>query len=234
MSETLPPRSTILLWSWNLDTDRLSGAAAETLLSCDEVARARRLASQRLRDRFVSGRARLRSLLAAQLGLEPRSLAFVLNDFGKPRLDLAGFDPSPPLHFSLSHSEDRAILAVSDTVEIGCDIERVRSLDHLGLARRNFHPNEVAAIEEQATPEAQRLAFFGIWTLKEAVVKAMGAGLSVPLDSFEVSIAESPPVMVSSPEGTPPVWWLDLLQGSYCRALAAPGGGEFGLIQRMV
>ena len=215
----------VVVWSWNLETDTLSFEAAEALLSDDEKARGRRFVTASLRHRFVAGRARLRSLLGEHLGLDPRGLVFVQNEFGKPRLA-----DHPSVHFSLSHSGDQAVLAVSEQREIGIDIERVRPIDHLDLARRYFHPNEVAAIEGAGD---QLLAFFRIWTLKEAIVKAIGKGLSIELDTFDVSIATSPPAMVLAPEGAPRAWWLHQTTGGYCRALAVRGG-EVGLIQRAV
>ena len=218
----------VVVWSWSLETDSLSFQAVEALLSEDEKARGQRFVTAALRHRFVACRARLRSLLGEHLGLDPATLVFVQNAFGKPRLA-----DHPSVHFSLSHSGDQAVLAVSEQREIGIDIERVRPLDHLDLARRYFHPNEVATIEGARPPDDQLLAFFRIWTLKEAVVKAIGRGLSIPLDTFDVSIATSPPTMVVAPEGAPQSWWLHQTTGGYCFALAVPGG-EVGLIQRTV
>lgn len=218
----------VAVWSWSLDAEPLSFEAAEALLSEDEKARGRRFVTAALRHRFVVARARLRSLLGGHLGRDPRALVFAENAFGKPRLA-----DRPSVHFSLSHSGDLAVLAVSEQREIGIDIERVRPLDHLDLARRYFHPNEISEIEAVTAPDEQLQTFFRIWTLKEAVVKAIGKGLSIPLDAFEVSIATSPPTMVVAPEGAPRSWWLHQMTGDYCLALAVPGG-EVGLIQRTV
>ena len=226
MSLQTPRRYEVHLWSWCLDDDSLCGEAGEALLNEAERARSGRFMTALLRQRFTAARARLRSLLGAYLGRDPRSLVFVENEFGKPRLV-----DRPDIHFSLSHSHDQALLAVSEGLEVGADLEGMRSADHLGLARRYFHPNEVAAIERHADPRA---AFFQIWTLKEAVVKALGTGLSLPLDEFEVSIAASRPEMVIPPTGSPPEWWLYLAPGDYCRALAAPADGAVGLIHRTV
>lgn len=219
-------RYEVHLWSWSLDDDSLYGDAGEALLNEAERARSSRFMTASLRQRFTAARARLRSLLGAHLGRDPRGLVFVENEFGKPRLA----DRSD-IHFSLSHSQDQALLAVSEGLEVGADLEGVRCVDHLGLARRYFHPNEVAAIERNADPRA---AFFQIWTLKEAVVKALGTGLSLPLDEFEVSFAGAQPAMVIPPAGSARVWWLYLAPGDYCRALAAPADGEVGLIHRTV
>jgi 4'-phosphopantetheinyl transferase len=229
MSETQHRRSEILVWAWNLDAGSGLGTADEALLSEDERARCRRLATPQLRHRFTTGRAHLRLLLGEHLGLDPRTLVFEQNAFGKPRLA-----HHPSLHFSLSHSADRAVLAVSEQLEPGVDIERVRPLDHLDLARRYFHPNESAAIAGLSQRDDQLQAFFSTWTLKEAIVKALGIGLSIELDTFEVSIATSPPTLVIAPESAPRAWWLHLATGDYCRALAAPAGGDVGLIQRTV
>ncbi len=226
MSPQTHLRYEVHLWSWCLDDDSLCGEAGEALLNEAERARSSRFMTTLLRRRFTAARARLRSLLGAQLGRDPRSLVFVENEFGKPRLV-----DQPDIHFSLSHSQDRALLAASEGLEIGADLEGVRCVDHLGLARRYFHPNEVAAIERNANPQT---AFFQIWTLKEAVVKALGTGLSLPLDEFEVSIAGAQPAMVIPPTGAARAWWLYLAPGDYCRALAASGSGEVGLIHRSV
>lgn len=226
MSPQTSRRYDVHLWSWCLDDDSLCGAAGEALLNEAERGRSSLFMTVLLRQRFTAARARLRALLGTHLGRDPRSLVFVENEFGKPRLI-----DRPDIHFSLSHSQDQALLAVSEGLEIGADLERVRSVDHLGLARRYFHPHEVAAIERDSDPQA---AFFRIWTLKEAVVKALGTGLSLPLDEFEVSIAGARPEMVIPPAGSAPAWWLYLAPGDYCRALAAPVDGEVGLIHRTV
>jgi len=225
---TAAPGPVVTVWTWSLDAADLSAEAAAALLSEDEKARSARLVSDLHRRRFAAGRARLRLLLGQHLGLEPAALSFSLNPYGKPSLVQA-----PSFHFSLSHSEDEAMLAVSDTLVVGADVERVRAVDHLDLAYRYFHADEAAAIAAHARPEDQRRAFFRIWTLKEAVVKALGLGLSIPLDGFVLSIAGERPAMVRPPEGTSS-WWLELSAGDYCRALAVPAGGEVGLIQRRV
>lgn len=101
-----------------------------------------------------------------------------LTEYGKPYLPQV-----PGFHFSLSHSGNMALCAVSD-MEIGCDIEVPRGFDP-AIARRFFHPAEKEWLFSQ--PEAeQSSAFFRLWTGKESFMKALGLGLSLPLDSFAV------------------------------------------------
>ena len=101
-----------------------------------------------------------------------------LSEYGKPYLpQLPGF------HFSLSHSGNMALCAVSSD-PVGCDIELPRGFDP-NLARRFFHPAEQEWLFSR--PEAeQSSAFFRLWTCKESFLKALGLGLSLPLDSFAV------------------------------------------------
>lgn len=218
-------RDRIAVWSWSLEEDPLS---SETL-SQDEKVRSQSFVASHHRRRFVAGRARLRSLLGKHLGLAPEVIVFVQNEFGKPSVAQA-----PSMHFSLSHSGDQALLAISDTLVVGADLEQVRTLEHLDLARRYFHRAEIAAIEDQPTKSDQLEAFFRVWTLKEAIVKALGKGLSMPLDRFAVSIASSPPTMALAPEDATGLWWLHQTTDDYCRALAALGGADVELIQRTV
>ena len=151
------------------------------LLDEGERARAGRFRFARDRRRFVVRRATLRGLLAAHIGGRPAALRFEENGFGKPRL------PGGP-HFSASHSGDRMMLAIADA-EVGADLEGVDpDLAWRPLADGLFAATERAALA--ALPEAAaHTAFFHCWARKEAFVKALGLGLSYPLDAFAVSVS---------------------------------------------
>jgi 4'-phosphopantetheinyl transferase len=217
----------VIVWSWSLQAGPLVGDDAQVLLSTDERARQQSFVSPELRRRFLAARAGLRTLLGRHLDRDPRSLSFATNEFGKPRLTDDG-----QVHFNLSHCEERAVLAISN-VEVGIDLERERPIEHVDLAKRYFHLHEVAAITASRDEAEQRRAFFLVWTLKEAVVKALGTGLSTPLDSFEVAIGASGTELAVAPEGAPPTWWLHAaMADGYCCAVAVPGGGAVELIHR--
>lgn len=103
------------------------------------------------------------------------------------------------LHFNLSHSAALGLIGWSWQREIGVDVEVWRQMnDAAALVRRYFSPAEIAAWE--AVPPAQRSeAFFNIWTRKEAYVKAVGRGLALALDSFDVSIESGPAARLLRP-----------------------------------
>ncbi len=156
------------------------------LLDEDERARAARFVFDRDRRRFLAAHAWMRVVLGERLGRAPASVRFAVGSHGKPRLADAGLD----LRFNLTHAGERALLAVTLGREVGVDLERHRPIEALDLARRFFAAGEQRALD--AFDEAgQPAAFFRCWTRKEAFVKAIGDGLTFPLDGFEVSLEDT-------------------------------------------
>jgi 4'-phosphopantetheinyl transferase len=175
-----------------LDVAPEEEARLAALLAADERARAALFRFARDRRRFVVRRGRAREWLAEEVGGNPARLRFTANAHGKPEL-------TGGPHFSLSHSGETMMLAIGDA-ELGCDIEAIDpALDWPPLARTFFSPTENAALAALA-PEAARTAFFACWSRKEAFIKALGLGLSYPLDAFTVSVGAAPAV-VSGGEG---------------------------------
>jgi 4'-phosphopantetheinyl transferase len=172
------------LWIVRLEASDDNLARALSYLSPEETARAERFHFDRHRRAFALGRAALRVLLGSYLGREARQLDFVYGPQGKPAL--AG---SPcRLRFNVSNSGNLGAYAFTSGCEIGVDIEQHREMhDFENIARRFFSPEETA--ELLALPAAERTeAFFHCWSRKEAYIKALGGGLSIPLDSFQVTL----------------------------------------------
>ncbi len=155
----------------------------EKVLAKDETERASRFRFDYLRDAYVLTRGALRHLLGRYLDCDPSGICFRYGDKGKPELC-----PPATLHFNLSHSNGIAVVAVASECPVGIDLECLRPLaDMEQIAGRYFCPEE--ALELLAlTPHLQQRAFFSCWTRKEAFIKAIGDGLSCPLNSFRVSL----------------------------------------------
>jgi 4'-phosphopantetheinyl transferase len=189
------------LWAMPLDLTR--GDTAPSVLSEDEQARARRLVAS-AGAQFAAARGALRTLLGAYVGATPASLALGVSAAGKPFLEDA-----PWLRFNLAHSDALALVAMARDIEVGVDVERRRAVrDAAALAARYFTPEEAG--ELATLPEDLRSdAFLRAWTLKEAVLKATGKGLTQALDSFRVA-------------GAPAGWSLHALEPApgYLGALA--------------
>lgn len=169
---------------WTVELDQAAGTCEhlEALLSDDETARAARFAFDKDRRHYVVCRGALRMALGGYLQKDPAALSFTYGLHGKPALRDHG------LQFSVSHSSGLGLFAFCRTVAVGVDLESIaRAVDVESLATRFFAPDEVGDI--LTVPESDRtLAFFNGWTRKEAFIKATGAGLSHPLDSFAVTV----------------------------------------------
>jgi phosphopantetheinyl transferase len=160
--------------------------------------------------------------------LSATSITFSTNEFGKPAIDLAGH---PPAHFNLSHSDGEAVLAVSERFQLGIDIEAIKPLKE-DIANRFFSKRECAALEPlRGNDDLYFQAFFRCWTRKEAFVKAHGAGLTLQLDSFDVTIEADRPPALERLEGDPDASWrwklavVDVPSG-FAGALAVLAEGE--------
>lgn len=172
---------------WWLRLDDLPDAAALATLSADEIARGQRFAFEGLRRRHLASHVALRAILAQQTGQPAAALVFGAGPFGKPFLQ----SPAACI-FNMSHSDDVAVIAVAPGApagtEIGVDVEVLRPMrDAIALAERNFTAAEQRAL--LAAPLDQRdLAFMRGWTRKEACLKAIGSGLSIPPDAVDAGL----------------------------------------------
>ncbi len=159
-------------------------AFLKSLLSKDELERAKRYHFERDRIRFTVARGLLRCILSAYLHMEAHKISFQYGPYGKPYVD------NMTVQFNVSHSEDRILIGVGYHHPLGVDIEHIsRSVDIADIAKRFFTAREAQHIQ-YLKGEAQQQAFFNVWTRKEALLKAVGAGLNVSLKACEVSVGD--------------------------------------------
>jgi 4'-phosphopantetheinyl transferase len=195
------------------------------VLAGDERERAARFHFDRDRSRYIVGRGSLRILLGSYLGLEPDQVELDYGHNGKPQLRGAG------LSFNLSHSGPVALYAISGAGEVGIDVElEGTDLARELIAERFFAPAEVATLRSLPR-SAQARAFLTCWTRKEAFIKARGDGLSLALDSFDVSLhPDRPPALLrtSWSEHEPDRWQLSDISDPAAGFVAAVALQKFG------
>ncbi len=169
-----------------------------TLVS-EEWDRAVRFHFERDGRHYIAARGLLREILSRYLKLSPGSLRFKYTSYGKPYLtDECGGEW---LRFNVSHSGELALYAISRQRELGVDIEQVRTnIEHRQIASAFFSEHEIKLLG--ALPEhLQEEAFFLCWTRKEAYIKGIGEGLSLPLHSFDVSLTPGSPASLLAVRG---------------------------------
>lgn len=181
------------------------------MLSPDERDRAARFREGPLRNHYTAGRGTLRILLGRYFQADPATISLIYQPHGKPEL-------GPPwntqgVEFNLSHSGDVALFAFTRGQPIGVDVEAIRPMPNAaGLMERFFSADEIAQWR-QALCERQELIFFQGWTRKEAWLKAVGSGLSFPLDQFCVTMDGPAQVLsIRGGEAEAAMWWLESVE----------------------
>jgi 4'-phosphopantetheinyl transferase len=162
--------SNVEVWQVELAAGEAGRAAA--LLSHDERERAARLKRPQL---WIVARAALRTALGGRLGVPAAEIAFAEGPHGKPEL------PGSRLRFNLSHSGERALIAMADGVEVGIDVERTARRSH--AVERTLTEGERAALRGVD----RHVELLRVWCRKEALAKAIGGGLGWAPESFDTS-----------------------------------------------
>lgn len=201
----LPPKKLIIsdneahVWLTELKLRPALLGNLKNTLSKDELARANRFHFEQDRHHFIAARGILRVILGSYLSLGPKRLKFIYTPHGKPKI--LNETDCGYLKFNLSHSHGLALYAVTLGREVGIDIERVRAnLSCEKIAKRFFSPVEFEMLV--SLPPSERIeGFFNCWTRKEAYIKAIGEGLSIPLDQFDVTLNPRDEAKITSIKG---------------------------------
>ena len=177
------------IWAVRLDVTSPQFDSLAAVLSPEERYRAEQFRLDPPRQRFVIARGALRVLLSRYLGVTPAEVSIAVDANNKPRL--ADEQHATGLRFNVAHSHNLALVAITHGCEIGVDVERLRIVRHAQhIAQRYFHPAEVEAIVAAASADRDA-AFMRCWTGKEAVLKAIGTGITGSLADFQVPIDDA-------------------------------------------
>ncbi len=231
---TAPPEQLSLLMGelhiWRILFSRLRDSVDEAYetLSEDERQRAGRFRFEKDRVQSMLSRAALRSLLGRYLSAKPRDIVFNYGPSNKPGLEHPIPSDVTPFSFNVSHSGDIALIAIAALPNVGIDVEIIRpDFATAEVAKRFFSPGEVRKLQSLAKRE-QAEAFFNCWTRKEAYIKAVGVGLSIPLDSFDVEFGPGKQARLLEIRGgleRASAWWMSSLDAGdgYAAAVVARG-----------
>jgi 4'-phosphopantetheinyl transferase len=199
----------------------------ESCLVPSERERAARFHFPHDRRRFIIRRAVLRHLLGNYAGCCPEAVCLAHTAQGKPFLEHQ--ETPDALRFSSSHSADLALIAFARGREVGVDLEFHRPLPEAAeMAKAFFSASEIAELA-QAPEAAKQKIFFDGWARKEAFVKAIGLGLSFPLNRFSVSLSPGQPAALLQVEHDPAAverWSMQAIDASPNCSAALVGEGK--------
>lgn len=187
-----------------------------------EQARLRRYLHPRPRREFALCRAALRAILCDELGCGNEALSFDTLTHGKPFALVGG--RRAPISFNVSHGGQHGLIVLAAAGRIGVDVEERdarRDLD--GITRMVFTPAEQAELA-LASGERKVHLFYRFWTMKEALIKALGTGFSLNPSRFELPphLRRSAPAGVFRfPQNPAAGWWLENLGNAEFAAAVA-------------
>ena len=203
------------LWLLSARVDIPECEILESLLSPNERERAGRFRFEEDRVRSIVARGGLRQILSSYCFAPPQVLEFHTGSHGKPTL----LKPSAALEFNVSHSGDCVLIAVTSGVPCGVDIERGRANIEPGIAERFFCPREVEWLSRNEK------GFLRLWATKEAIIKAVGLGLSILLSDVDVTDVlegKTSSIKLRTPNMEPQCLWINELSllPNYAAAVA--------------
>ncbi len=220
-ADTFPGHAEVHVWAVWLKAPPPVNRAYRRLLSPDEIARADRFVFEHLTRSHELSQGALRLLLAHFLKCRPGEVAFGFGPRGKPMLQ-----GDSRIRFNMAHSGGLALYAVTADCEIGVDVEELRDIPEIEQVASHYFSKAEASQLSSIGPEiATREAFFRCWTRKEAYIKAIGDGLYLPLDQFQVTLLSDAPaqfVRIGDDSAAAAEWTLEHLDPApnYVGALA--------------
>lgn len=193
------------------------------LLTKDEQVHAKAFYFAEDSNRYIVTRAILRKLIAGYLGIFPQDILFQYTKYGKPYLCLNLKNNSQLLKFNLSHSKDAIIYGITKNINIGVDIEFINkdfAIDDLveQCCSRQEQNTLITLLDEQ-----KYSYFYNLWVVKEALVKAMGLGLSYDLKQIHVNFNKNKLINATNVVNNEKLYWTQnifLTYNDYCSAFA--------------
>jgi len=177
------------VWAVWLNASAEVNRAYRRMLSPDEIVRADRFVFEHLTRSYELSQGALRLLLAHSLKCAPQDIQFRFGARGKPMLQ-----DGSQICFNMAHSSGLALYAYTVSCEIGIDVEELRDISDIEqVASHYFSKAEAAELLSISRELPRRDAFFRCWTRKEAYIKAIGEGLYLPLDQFQVTLLPDAP-----------------------------------------
>jgi 4'-phosphopantetheinyl transferase len=179
------PNSSTTIWSLDLTQEYDKKEYFFSLLSGQEQQRCLDLKTSSLQDAFTIRRGRLREILTHyQPDTPPQAWEFSTNAYGRPALK-----QYHPMNFNISHTPTQAFCLTSPHPLCGIDVEKIAPINiNSTFFTHTLTPREQRLILSLPAHEHTRV-FTAFWCLKEAHLKALGVGLTSPMNTLEIPLS---------------------------------------------
>lgn len=172
------------VWHYNIEHSDNLQTELYAILSDAEQQKANEYHHENAKKEYIAAHGILRKILGEYIQVAAKNIDITIGAHGKPLLTA----PFNEIKFNLSHSNNHILVAVAKNREVGIDLENtLRKTNALKLAQRFFTERETQILSSLSDNQSRK-AFFRAWCRKEAILKAMGTGISYGLDRFEVSL----------------------------------------------
>lgn len=232
ISELSLHENTVELYFISVEKWRKEYSLLFAILDASEKIKAERFIFEKDRERYVIAHGLKWLVLSHLLGCHYTELNFYYTDNKKPHL------VNNLLYFNLSHSGNWILLGVSQTQEIGVDIEVMESLNSQEAIMKRFFSHAEYRAYLALSPHEQQLGFYLAWTRKEAIVKAMGKGVSFGFNQFQVSLNPNQPayLIAMNDKNWQEPWFLEgsLFLPSYTYAVACYNANNIKLSKQIL
>lgn len=184
------------VWRANLDLSKNQLQKYKIVLSADERLKFESYRFNNDQNKYIASRGILRHILSLYLDDDPKNIVFTYNQYGKPFLK---YNHNPkPLFFSVSHSGNIALYAITRNQKVGIDIQQFHKNIDCDLVGSKCYSDLEKKIKNSLPKQHKDHFFYTCWVRKEAFIKAKGTGLSEPLNGFSVLVDQKfPPRRIS-------------------------------------
>lgn len=212
------------IWAVDIDQWKISCNKAEQMLPKSEREKSERFRFEILKTRYINSHYLLRTLLGMYIGIDYFDQEFHINNYGKPFLKNTHAEDS--IYFNISNSENVCVFACTKDGDLGVDVEKIHDLPDMDRIVERLFSQEENKIFHSLPEHTKKTSFFKYWTRKEALLKAMGVGLSFPADQINVLSGQADTSIIKSNAMDEKTDWtfqdIDVFEG-FAAALALKG-----------
>lgn len=197
----------VAVWQGKINPKAILKSADWRLLDTREKNRSKLFSRHDLQQKYIQTRVALKTILALYLNSEAQNIKINLGKYGKPTLSTTN------LHFSLAHTKNMFVVAISNINQIGIDLEQKQPRANLSALVDKCFASSESKYWHGLTEAEKITTFYKFWVSKEAFVKAVGHGIVLGLNKCVVDSQRQNLFLSIPPDfGLPSNWQIKAIK----------------------